>query len=178
MNSVPLIQKVDKDSINTTIIALKKAINEIESVLGLDSGSEIDTSVFVKKSEVVDAVEADNLNPVTSNAVADYTVDRIEVNNSQPVTSNAVSKAFELSPIETISITTSNQTAQYDGYLFIYVLGNTETSIVINNEILAVLQTPSSYDSSVVIPISKGDTFRVNNTTSVYWCKARWYKYR
>lgn len=90
MNSVPLIQNVDKDSINTTIIALKKAINEIESVLGLDSGSEIDTSVFVKKSEVVDAVEADNLNPVTSNAVADYVVDRIEVNNSQPVTSNAV----------------------------------------------------------------------------------------
>lgn len=96
MNSVPLIQKVDKDSINTTIIALKKAINEIESVLGLDSGSDIDTSVFVKKSEVVDAVEADNLNPVTSNAVAGYTVDRIEVNNSQPVTSNAVYEMFNV----------------------------------------------------------------------------------
>ena len=94
------------------------------------------------------------------------------------VTSSAVASAFKLSPIETISITTSNQTAQYDGYLFIYVLGDTETNIEINNENLAILQSPAYYDQTIVMPISKGATYRVNNTTSIYWCKARWYKQR
>lgn len=94
------------------------------------------------------------------------------------VSSNAVASAFKLSPIETITITTSNQTAQYDGYLFIYILGDTETNIIINDEDLVIVQSPAYYDSSLTIPICKGDTYKVNNTTSVYWCKARWYKQR
>jgi len=105
-------------------------------------------------------------------------VDAVEEGNLHAVTSNAVENAFKLSPIETISITTSNQTAQYDGYLFIYVLGDTETNITVNDESLLICQSPSSYAQTITVPISKGDTFRVNNTTSVYWCKARWYKNR
>lgn len=128
MNSVPLIQNVDKDSINTTIIALKKAINEIESVLGLDSGSDIDTSVFVKKSEVVDAVEADNLNPVTSNAVADYTVDRIEVNNSQPVSSNAVAN-MNYAQKKYLSINATNLD-DFINQLFNYCCNNQDKSLI------------------------------------------------
>lgn len=124
MNSVPLIQKVDKDSINTTIIALKKAINEIESVLGLDSGSEIDTSVFVKKSEVVDAVEADNLSPVTSNAVADYVVDRIEVNESRPASSNAVAEVLSYSTEEKVVGTWIDGKTLYEKTIILRVPSN------------------------------------------------------
>ena len=135
-------------------------------LLGLSNSEEIDTSKFATKEELQQAVT--DLQPV----------DEVAVDNMHSVTSNAVANAFKLSPIETISITTSNQTAQYDGYLFIYVLGDTETNIEINNENLAILQSPPYYDQTIVMPISKGDTYRVNNTTSIYWCKARWYKQR
>ena len=69
--NIPLVQNNDKDSINTSIIAIKKNLERINSILGLaDGGSDIDTSEFVKKSDVVDVVQSDNMNPVTSNAVA------------------------------------------------------------------------------------------------------------
>lgn len=71
--SIPLIQKPEKDDINTSIIAIKRNIERINMLLGLSNSEEIDTSEFVKKSDIVDVVEAGNMNPVTSNAVAEVT---------------------------------------------------------------------------------------------------------
>ena len=68
--SIPLVQNNEKDSINTSIIAIKKNLERINSILGLvDSGSDIDTSEFVKKSDIVDVVQSGNMSAVTSNAV-------------------------------------------------------------------------------------------------------------
>ena len=67
--SIPLVQNNEKDSINTSIIAIKRNIERINMLLGLSNSEEIDTSEFVKKSDIVDVVEAGNMNPVTSNAV-------------------------------------------------------------------------------------------------------------
>ena len=71
--SIPLVQNNEKDSINTSIIAIKRNIERINMLLGLSNSEEIDTSEFVKKSDIVDEVTVGNMQSVTSNAVAKYT---------------------------------------------------------------------------------------------------------
>lgn len=69
--SIPLVQEATKDAINTSIIAIKRNIERINMLLGLSNSEEIDTSEFVKKSDIVDEVALDNMHSVTSNAVAE-----------------------------------------------------------------------------------------------------------
>ena len=69
--SIPLVQDNNKDSINTSIIAIKRNIERINMLLGLSNSEEIDTSEFVKKSDIVDEVTVGNMQSVTSNAVAE-----------------------------------------------------------------------------------------------------------
>ena len=51
--SIPLINEVNKNDINTSIIAIKKNIERINTLLGLNNTEEIDTSEFVKKSDII-----------------------------------------------------------------------------------------------------------------------------
>ena len=76
--SIPLVQNNEKDSINTSIIAIKRNIERINMLLGLSNSEEIDTSKFATKDELqqavtdlqpVDEVTVDNMHSVTSNAV-------------------------------------------------------------------------------------------------------------
>lgn len=115
-------------------------------------------------SNPVDVVEDGNMHAVTSNAAAD-----------------ALANAFKLSPIEGFTLSTTNQAAQYDGFLFIYMTGNNdvETQVFVNDEHLFSTQTPAAFDSPIIIPLCKGDTIRVNRIDGgIYWTKARWYKNR
>ena len=55
--SIPLIQKPEKDDINTSIIAIKRNIERINMLLGLvDSGSDPDLSGLATKQELQDAI--------------------------------------------------------------------------------------------------------------------------
>ena len=75
MNDVPLVKDNNINSINTSIIAIKKQLRQIVEAVGLiDIPDMPDLSPFVRKDEVVDTVQSGNNNPVTSNAVADNTV--------------------------------------------------------------------------------------------------------
>ena len=91
--SIPLVQNNEKDSINTSIIAIKRNIERINMLLGLvDSGSP-DLSGLATKQELEDAitqVETD-LAPV----------DEVTSGNMQSVTSNAVDKVVAYSTTET-----------------------------------------------------------------------------
>ena len=71
MNDVPLVKDNNINSINTSLIAVKKQLKQLTEAVGLIDVPDIDTSVFVKKSEVVDVVAADNMHSVSSNAVAE-----------------------------------------------------------------------------------------------------------
>ena len=96
MNDVPLIQSPDTNSINTSIIAIKKQLRTINEALGLiDIPDAPDLSPYVKKSDVVDTVESGNMNPVTSNAVDNYKTDTVASGNNLPVTSSAVANALK-----------------------------------------------------------------------------------
>lgn len=94
---------------------------------------------------------------------------------------NYIQNAFKLSPIEGFTLSTTNQAAQYDGFLFVYMIGNAniKTEFYVNDEQLFITQTPAGYDSPITIPLCKGDTIRVNRIDGgIYWTKARWYKNR
>lgn len=80
--SIPLVQNNEKDSINTSIIAIKRQIERINALLGLSNSEEIDTSVFATKDELQQAIT--DLQPV----------DEVTLNNMQSVTSNAVAEAL------------------------------------------------------------------------------------
>ena len=90
-----------------------------------------------------------------------------------------IRKSNELSPIETITITTTNQTAQYDGFLFIRLQGNLSniTNIYVNDEVLVTGKAGTDEDT-MVVPICKGDTFKVDDSVTIWTSKARWYKNR
>ncbi len=87
MNDVPLIQKADINSINTSIIAIKKQLKQLTEAVGLIDVPDVDTSVFVKKTDVVDVVEADNMSPVTSNAVYEAVKEEVLWENPNPTSS-------------------------------------------------------------------------------------------
>ena len=94
---------------------------------------------------------------------------------------NYIQNAFKLSPIEGFTLSTTNQAVQYDGFVFIYMIGSSsiETELYVNDERLFVIQAPDGSDSPVTIPLCKGDTIRVNRIDGgIYWTKARWYKNR
>ena len=94
---------------------------------------------------------------------------------------NYIQNAFKLSPIEGFTLSTTNKTVPYDGFIFVYMIGNAnaETEFFVNDEQLFIIQAPAGFDSPVTIPLCKGDTIRVNRTDGgIYWTKARWYKNR
>lgn len=91
-----------------------------------------------------------------------------------------IRRSNELSPIEACQISATNQTAQYDGFLFIRLVGNNDkvTNVFINDELLATGRVAGEDEDTIVLPICKGDTFRAENPGTIWWSKARWYKNR
>ena len=136
--SIPLIQKPEKDDINTSIIAIKRNIERINMLLGLSNSEEIDTSEFVKKSDIVDVVEAGNMNPVTSNAVVP--VDEVTVGNMQSVTSNAVAKAIG-SWTKVKSNAYTNETVDISGAKSLYLEWTNGSSTAIGYYYLPIIES-------------------------------------
>ena len=91
-----------------------------------------------------------------------------------------IRRSNELSPIEACQVSATNQTAQYDGFLFLRLKGNTSeaTNIYINDEALVTGKVAGQDEDTIVLPICKGDTFRANNPDTIWTSKARWYKNR
>ena len=93
---------------------------------------------------------------------------------------NYIQNAFKLSPIEACQVSATNQTAQYDGFLFLRLEGSNSkiTEIFINDELLVSGRVAGQDEDTIVLPICKGDTFRAKNPDTIWWSKARWYKNR
>ena len=82
MNDVPLVNKNDINSINTSLIAIKKQLKLLNKAVGLiETPNSPDLTPYVKKSDIVDTVQSGNMNPVTSNAVSEslsYSTDEVK----------------------------------------------------------------------------------------------------
>lgn len=124
MSGIPLVQDNEKDSINTSIIAIKRALERINQLLGLSDGggSDPDLSGLATKQELQDAVNS--LQPV----------DEVTLNNMQSVTSNAVAQAIQGGGWQTL---VSNQT----GGTFTIQDSATEVLINISNSTGSVVGT-------------------------------------
>ena len=72
MANIPLVDNNDKNSINTSVIAIKKEIEQIEGLLqnARNKLKSLSDNDFLYRSDLTDTVESGNKNPVTSNGVA------------------------------------------------------------------------------------------------------------
>ena len=93
--SIPLVQNNEKDSINTSIIAIKKNLERINSLLGLVDSSGSDLSGLATKQELEDAVTEIN-NTIDEVETSLQPVDAVASGDMHSVTSNAVASAINL----------------------------------------------------------------------------------
>ena len=101
--SIPLVQNNEKDSINTSIIAIKKNLERINSILGLVDSSEPDLSGFATKQELEDTVTEIN-NTIDEVETSLQPVDTVASGNMHSVTSNAVASAMSETKTFTVSL--------------------------------------------------------------------------
>jgi hypothetical protein len=87
--SIPLVRNNTKDAINTSIIAIKKNLERINTLLGLVDSSEPDLSGFATKQELEDTVTEIN-NTIDEVETSLQPVDTVTSGNMHSVTSNAV----------------------------------------------------------------------------------------
>ena len=166
MNDVPLVKDNNINSINTSLIAVKKQLKQLTEAVGLIDVPDVDTSVFVKKSEVVDVVEAGNMNPVTSNAVVP--VDEVTLGNMHSVASDAVAKIFlntiDNTKFEMPTIAQTEVTANYTGILYMNVKQtNTATTAFYENNIQIAysdMYTGDCFYNNFTLLIRKGFTYK------------------
>jgi hypothetical protein len=155
--SIPLVQKAEKDDINTSIIAIKRNIERINMLLGLvdSGGSDPDLSELATKQELEDAitqVETD-LAPV----------DEVTSGNMQSVTSNAVAEAcprfVDYSTLLHSGIQPGGYTTTEDCYFVFWYVScvNATTQIQISIDGVNVGQNDSSTipnTSNIVLTLS------------------------
>ena len=91
--SIPLVRNNTKDAINTSIIAIKKNLERINSLLGLVDSSEPDLSGFATKQELEDTVTEIN-NTIDEVETSLQPVDTVTSGDMHSVTSNAVAGAI------------------------------------------------------------------------------------
>ena len=91
--SIPLVRNNTKDAINTSIIAIKKNLERINSLLGLADSSDPDLSGLATKQELENAVTEIN-NTIDEVETSLQPVDSVTSGNMQSVTSNAVAQAL------------------------------------------------------------------------------------
>jgi hypothetical protein len=102
--SIPLVRNNTKDAINTSIIAIKKNLERINSLLGLADSSEPDLSGLATKQELEDAVTEINNTLEDTVTEINNTIDEVETSlqpvdtvtsgNMHSVTSGAVYNAL------------------------------------------------------------------------------------
>lgn len=114
MNAIPLIQTVDKDSINTSLIALKKASEELKAL-----NDEVTKKLALVNSAIADLnldtvggsgklIQSISQNEGQVSASAIDIATSVESGNTQPVTSGAVAQAISntessLQPVDTVA---------------------------------------------------------------------------
>ena len=105
-----------RQEINTSLVALKKEAFSLETLITQAAKTLVDINTrieelegkqgdYVKKSDVVDSITSGNMNPVTSNAVANSNampVNSVTSGNMHSVTSNAVYTALNTVTTQTV----------------------------------------------------------------------------
>ena len=162
--SIPLVQNNEKDSINTSLIAIKRQIERINMLLGLSNSEEIDTSKFATKEELQQAVT--DLQPV----------DEVAVDNMHSVTSNAVAESCTKYPdyskpiqIASSGVSVTSWIATKDCFVqFLFWSGSTSPlNLLINNNIVSTYDVYNGVVSQFSGYIKKGDVVSFSNNGNI-----------
>ena len=124
MNSIPLIKGNTPQEINTSIIALKKALSELEAQDRLLQGADKDVQDKIKQiNELIEGINTHlgtvdtHLSTIDGQITALQPVDTVTSGNMHSVTSNAVAGAVAtnrfLIPLDTTFRTTSSALTQF-----------------------------------------------------------------
>lgn len=169
--SIPLVQEATKDAINTSIIAIKRNIERINMLLGLSNSEEIDTSEFVKKSDIVDEVAIGNMQSVSSNAVAEafngFEVEeygKIGTNGYYVKYANGLMEQYEEKTFPNVTLQSSSGVYMYSGMSVsltkAYKTGTTPIDVEIHLSVI--------YGITPRIWIGSGNNGTENNNTVVF----------
>ena len=132
--SIPLVRNNTKDAINTSIIAIKKNLERINSLLGLMDSSEPDLSGFATKQELEDAVTEIN-NTIDEVETSLQPVDTVTSGDMHSVTSNAVNTAIGGSKIKRASYSATydnTSMSSSNGYKTIPISSEIQNSNIIS----------------------------------------------
>ena len=181
--AIPLIQNVEKQDINTSIIAIRRQLEQLYNALGVTestvSSEDISKSTGTPlgtwasfENDYAPNIEwlqsGTTFNPNTYPALAMY------------LGGNTVPERFDHSrpsELENITLQTTNQVALYDGVIA-FPWYNATGNFYVNEKIIEKASSANSI-TNLVIPIKKGDTYRVSNlnnitSTTVF---AQWFKH-
>jgi len=150
MANIPLVDNNDKNSINTSVIAIKKEIEQIEDLLqnARNKLKSLFDNDFLYRSDLTDTVESGNKNPVTSNGVyqaiqsSALTVDTAMSNTSTNAVQNKVIKEY----VDTAE-TNAKNLANATGTLAVAHGGTGQTSL--DNVTVGVSKNTSALDKYV-----------------------------
>ena len=134
MNDVPLVNRNDINSINTSIIAIKKQLMQLNKAVGLIVTPDInvDLTPFVKKTDVVDVVQTGNMNPVTSNAVYQKLNKSItNIGNAVTITSYTQNNLYEVPQDGFVVAVSNGGTVQHRTSILVQLQNGTTESFVI-----------------------------------------------
>lgn len=157
--SIPLVRNNTKDAINTSIIAIKKNLERINSLLGLADSSEPDLSGLATKQELEDAVTEIN-NTIDEVETSLLPVNTVTSGDMHSVTSNAVYNSLFPDYANPITIGVGRSwTATEDCYImWLYLSASSNKKLYINgNQVNNQDYTSSLYVSTFFGNIKKGD---------------------
>jgi hypothetical protein len=151
MNTIPLVKGNTQEEINTSLIALKKALDEMNS-----SSGKTDASVQSQIKQINELIENINthLDTVDEQITDLQPVDSVTSGNMQSVTSNAVAQALSY-------YTTEHKTGEY------WIDGKPIYTIVILNPQLATYLLQNV--SEIINCIIKRRTETSQDTSFVYY---------
>jgi hypothetical protein len=173
MNTIPLVKGNTQEEINTSLIALKKALDEMNS-----SSGKTDASVQSQIKQINELIENINthLDTVDEQITDLQPVDTVTSGNMQSVTSNAVAKSCVKFPDYSKPINVGPEgaivyswNATKDCFVqFIYwTSGATPLHLLINHNIVSVCDTNNGTVSQFSGYVKNGDNIIFSNDSNI-----------
>ena len=176
MNSIPLIKGNTPQEINTSIIALKKALSELEAQDRLLQGTDKDVQDKIKQiNELIEGINTHlgtvdtHLTTVDGQITALQPVDTVTSGNMQSVTSNAVANHYKVKTItKSYTITANgsysdNFAVSDEGYktLFAIVTATGDNKVYVYNQYIF------SNNNNFYVSLQNWNGIQINQTMRI-----------
>lgn len=181
--AIPLIQNVEKQDINTSIIAIRRQLEQLYNALGVTENTVVTNNIGGSDNTPLGTIVSylGTENPANGEwLICDgSTFDASQYPSLATfLGGNVLPEVLDHSrpsDYERFTFTTVNQTVLYDGEFSVSNKG-ARTYYVNDIAVTYDISGNSSYNDSGFFTVKKGDVVRVNNIDSVLTAYVRWYK--